>query len=101
MNKHIINGQPSAPKSPSTPEGVKTRQGVWEVENLEHYVPTELQSLWELYEKLVDEFGDDAYATIILSLAQRLCGIDDQITEIAIKGVDLHGEKFKIIIRER
>jgi len=28
MNKHIINGQPSAPKSPSTPEGVKSGQGV-------------------------------------------------------------------------
>jgi hypothetical protein len=42
---------------------------------------------------------DEVYSAAICLLAQYWCGINDQICEIAIKGVNMDGEKYKIVIR--
>jgi hypothetical protein len=97
-------GQPSAPKSVSTPETVKSGRGLYEKENLELFIPPELRWLDELIQKIVDEIeskGDRNrnYKALIVTLTQHWMGLDDEIKEIIIKGISDHGEKYKIVLR--
>jgi len=96
-------GQPSAPKSVSAPKTVKSGRGVnvKEMINLEKYVPIGFQALDLAIRGLLDIIDEDErkYNAAITTLVQRWLGIDDQITEIAIKGVNTNGEKYKIILR--
>jgi len=106
-DKLTSKGQPSAPKSApkSTPGAQKPGQGViiQEMENLEKYVPPGFEQLHQLLMELLDEIGEDQrkYNAAITTLAQRYVGLDDVVQEITIKGIDLHNQKYKIVIRER
>jgi hypothetical protein len=42
---------------------------------------------------------DKLYASAIITLIQRFLGLDDEIDEIAIKGIDVFGEKYIILLR--
>jgi hypothetical protein len=67
---------------------------------LEHHVPPELNQLFSVYEQILN-FSEKEYAAVILSLSQRLAGIDDEIKAVTITGTSVAGRKFTIIIRER
>jgi len=58
----------------------------------EHFI----QKIAELINRGVPR--DEAYSAAICLLAQYCCGIDDEIREITIKGVNTNGEKYKIVI---
>jgi hypothetical protein len=100
--KNVSTGQPAAPKRVGVPTTQKSGQGRRvEMINLERYVPPGFQALDLAVQGLLHIIGEDEqkYNAAITTLIQRWMGIDDQITEIAIKGVSRDGEKYKIVLR--
>ena len=103
MSGKLSTGQPDALGSSPAPGELKSGQGVKRVDmiNLEKYVPPGFQALDSAVQGLLNVIDEDEqkYNAAITTLVQRWLGIEDQITEIAIKGIDLHGQKYKIILR--
>jgi hypothetical protein len=119
MNKPTKNGQPDAQtNAPANPQVRELRQGVWtrcgsemrlmkEMDNPYHGATKSGLTLLHfepILEKIVELINngaprDEVYSAAICLLAQYWCGIKDQIREIDIKGVNMDGKKYKIILR--
>jgi hypothetical protein len=104
-SKNVLGGRPAQGEAKSVAE--KCRELDVEADNLALYrLNKEHVRLWVKIKPLIQllEDGDyqkrfNKYATAIMTLAQYMCGVSDQIDQITIEAWGDSGKPYKIIIK--